>query len=74
MNSTHVLAPLLVLAFPFLGAVIGLFLERRNPKLQAMVSTVCMGLACGAAWILVVLPAFGKTPETLNAEDRKSVV
>jgi NADH-quinone oxidoreductase subunit L len=68
MNTMHVLAPLLVLSFPFLGAVIGLFLERKNPKLQAMISTVCMGLACAVAWFLVVLPAFGKTPAELDAE------
>jgi NADH-quinone oxidoreductase subunit L len=68
MNTTHVLAPLLVLAFPFLGAVIGLFLERRNPKLQALISTACMGLSCAVAWLLVVLPAFGKSPEALDAE------
>src|SRR5690349_6547857 len=68
MNTTHVLAPLLVLAFPFLGAVIGLFNERRNAKLQALVSTACMGLACVTAWFLVVVPAFGKSPEALDAE------
>jgi NADH-quinone oxidoreductase subunit L len=68
MNTTHVLAPLLVLLFPFLGAAIGLFLERKNPKLQALISTACMGLACATAWILVTLPAFGKTPEELAVE------
>jgi NADH-quinone oxidoreductase subunit L len=68
MNTTHVLAPLLVLLFPFIGAVIGLFLERKNPRLQALVSTSCMGLACVVAWALVSLPAFGKSPEALNAE------
>jgi NADH-quinone oxidoreductase subunit L len=68
MNATHFLAPLLVLAFPFLGAVVGLFLERKNPRMQALFSTGCMGLACVVAWLLVVLPAFGKSPEGLNAE------
>src|SRR5688572_500883 len=68
MNTMHVLAPFLVLLFPFLGAVIGLFLERRNPRLQALVSTACMGLPCAVASFLFLLTAYSKDAATLHAE------
>jgi NADH-quinone oxidoreductase subunit L len=64
----HRLAPILILAFPLLGACLALLLERAKPRLTALVSTSCMGASFVVALFLVVLPAFGKDPLGLAGE------
>jgi NADH-quinone oxidoreductase subunit L len=64
----HQIAPALILAFPFLGAVIALFLERRNPRLTALISTACIGLSFLTAATLVVPHAWGSEPVPLAGE------
>src|SRR5258706_5628822 len=64
----HQIAPLLILAFPFLGALHALFMERRNPRLTALVSTACIGLSFLTALGLVVPHAWSTDPLPLAKE------
>jgi NADH-quinone oxidoreductase subunit L len=68
MDTVHLLAPVLVLAFPLLGAILALFTERRAPRATAIVSTVAIGLSFLVAATLVVPAAWGKAPATLAQE------
>jgi NADH-quinone oxidoreductase subunit L len=61
MSDLYRMAPVLILAFPFLGACIALFLERKNPKLTAVISTFAIGASCVVAAV-VVFKVWGESP------------
>ena len=68
MDTMHLLAPVLVLAFPLLGAILALFTERKSPRLTAIVSTAAIGLSFLVTAALIVPAAWGKAPASLAGE------
>ena len=68
----HALAPILILAFPFAGAILALFTERKAPKATAIISTIAIGLSFVVAALLIVPSAWGTGPAPLAAEIAKN--
>ncbi|MCK6481770.1 MAG: NADH-quinone oxidoreductase subunit L [Planctomycetes bacterium] len=72
MNTVHQLAPVLILAFPLLGAVVALFTERSKPRLTALISTAAIGMSFLVA-AGIVLPHVWGMPADRLAEEIASV-
>jgi len=68
VDTLHLLAPALILAFPLLGAILALFTERKAPRSTAIVSTVAIGLSFLVAAVLVIPAAWGKAPGALATD------
>jgi len=63
----HTLAPVLVLACPFVAACLLLLFERKAPKVAAWTATAGIGLAFVVAAALIVPALWGKAPHEVAA-------
>ncbi|MHC4924201.1 MAG: proton-conducting transporter transmembrane domain-containing protein, partial [Planctomycetota bacterium] len=61
MDTVNLLGPLLICAFPLLGAIVALFIERKSPKVASFVTTGAIGASFVVALAIAFMGGFFNT-------------